>query len=218
MIIHGGIDDDNNYLNDIWYFDYEKLKWSVLYYKTLVNIPAIAYHSCALVIKNQNKLNNEEYNIYKISDNFYDKKKIQSKKTYIDGIYIFGGKNQNDEFFEDLLCIEIGNKPVRIMKINTFGQNPEPRINCGSIYYNILNVLILYGGKNKFGTILNDVYILNLEKYIWIKPKYNDNEFNAISEHVMFSDNKKIFILGGSGNEGYMKFDFFTIDFDIPNL
>ena len=218
MIIHGGIDDDNNYLNDIWYFDYNKLNWSVLYYKTLVNIPAIAYHSCALVIKNQNKLNNEEYNIYKISDNFYDKKKIQSKKTYIDGIYIFGGKNQNDEFFEDLLCIEIGNKPVRIMKINTFGQNPEPRINCGLIYYNILNVLILYGGKNKFGTILNDVYILNLEKYIWIKPKYNDNEFNAISEHVMFSDNKKIFILGGSGNEGYMKFDFFTFEFDIPNL
>ena len=36
MIIHGGIDDDdNNYLNDIWYFDYEKLKWSILYYKPL---------------------------------------------------------------------------------------------------------------------------------------------------------------------------------------
>ena len=92
------------------------------------------------------------------------------------------------------------------------------RINCGLVFFDILNILILYGGKNKFGTILNDVYILNLEKYIWIKPKYNDNEFNAVSEHVMFSDNKKIFILGGSGNEGYMKFDFFTIDFDIPNL
>jgi hypothetical protein len=36
MIIHGGIDDDDiNYLNDIWYFDYEKLKWSILYYKPL---------------------------------------------------------------------------------------------------------------------------------------------------------------------------------------
>ena len=145
------------------------------------------------------------------------KKKNQSK-TFINGIYIFGGKNQNDEFFKDLLCIEMGNKPVRIIKINTFGQNPEPRINCGLLFFDVLNILILYGGKNKFGTILNDVYILNLEKYIWIKPKYNDNEFNAVSEHVMFSDNKKIFILGGSGNEGYMKFDFFTIDFDIPNL
>ncbi len=217
MIVHGGIDDDNNYLNDIWYFDYEKLKWSILYYKTLVNIPAIAYHSCALAIKNKNKLNNDEFNIYKFSDNFNEKKKKQSK-TFINGIYIFGGKNQNDEFFTDLLCIEMGNKPVRVIKLNTFGQNPEPRINCGLVFFDVLNILILYGGKNKFGTILNDVYILNLEKYIWIKPKYNDNEFNAVSEHIMFSDNKKIFILGGSGNEGYMKFDFFTIDFDIPNL
>jgi hypothetical protein len=224
MIIHGGIDDENNYLNDLWYFDYNKLKWSPLYYKTSINIPSISYHSCVLISQNQNNNNNFNINnliqndsdIYKISDNSNDKKKSQNK-ILIEGIYIFGGKNQNDEFYEDLWCIEIGNKPVRIMKLNTFGKRPEPRINCGITFFNLLNILIVYGGKNKFGIILNDIYILNLEKYIWIKPIYNNNEFNAVSEHAIFSDNKKIFILGGSGNEGYMKFDFFTIEFDFLN-
>ena len=214
LLIHGGIDYENNYLNDIWYLDCLKFKWNNLSYKSLIKIPKIAFHTCTLVIKNNNILYHKDLTIYKIPDDIIlTKGKID--KIKIEGVYIFGGINRETEFNNKLWLIRIGVKPVDIVEIPTFGKEPEPRINCSMCFYEKMNFLCIYGGKNI--KLLNDFWILDLECFTYIKPIYNNNEILEISEHVMICEDECVIVLGGFGVNGYFKFDFKVYEFYKEN-
>ena len=210
LFIHGGIDDENNYLNDIWIFDCLRFKWNTLSYKSLIKIPKIAFHSCTLVIQNKNILFHKELTIYKIPEDIISKGKIA--KVKIEGIYIFGGINKETEINNKLWLIRIGVKPVDIVEIPTFGIEPPPRINCSMCFFNKMNLLCVYGGKNQ--SLLNDFWFLDLESFSWIKPIYNNEEILEISEHAMICEDKNIIVLGGFGNKGYFKFDLKIFEFE----
>ena len=219
MFIHGGIDDDGNYLNDMWIFDCLKYKWSPLIYRNLIKIPKIAYHSSTLVIKNKSLFYHKDLNIYKFPESLISKGKIG--KVKIEGIYIFGGIDKERNYYKKLWLIRIGVKPVDIVEIPTHGIEPLPRINCGMCFFNMLNLICLYGGKNdeiNKGNLLNDIWFFDLENFNWIQASYDELNIFPIAEHAIVDDGNKILVLGGFSNNGYVKFDVNTIEFDFWNL
>ena len=68
MLIHGGINEEGNFLNDIWLFDCLRYKWLPLNYRSLIKISKIAFHSSAFVIKNKSFLYHRDLNIYKFPE------------------------------------------------------------------------------------------------------------------------------------------------------
>jgi hypothetical protein len=248
-LIYGGINDEGEILNDMWVFEYSKLKWNPLEYRTLIEIPSLAYHNCCLVVKNRAIIYHNDFSVYKIPEGSINKN--VKNKPKIEGVYIFGGisdknheynvknkkkknnmnniniinnenENNNNEnntnlktnYFKDLFVIKIGTKPVDIFRIPTKGKLPLPRIDFSMSYYNYLNFLVIYGGKYE-GIIINEIMFLDLETLSWIRPLYDENDIKKITENVIISINEKIYILGGLGNEGFEKFEFNIINFDI---
>ena len=81
-----------------------------------------------------------------------------------------------------------------------------------------LNILVIYGGKNKFISktqILDDIWLFDLESLTWISPIYDIGSFYPICEHCMFTLGERIIFLGGSGINGLEKFDLHTIEFEL---
>ena len=227
LFIYGGINDEGEILNDFWVFEYLKLKWNPLEYRSLIKIPYLAYHSACLVLKNRAILYHNDFNIYKIPEGNINKN--VKNKPKIEGIYIFGGisndnnnnnennnnsSNNNNYYFKDLFVIKIGTKPVDIFRLPTRGKMPSPRIDFSMSYYNYLNFLVVYGGKYE-GVIINEIMFLDLETLSWIKPLYDENEINKISENIIICIEEKIYVLGGLGNNGFEKFEFNIINFDL---
>ena len=68
MLIHGGIDEEGNFLDDMWLFDCLRNKWFLLNYRNLIKKKKIAFHSSALVIKNKSFLYHRDLNIYKFPE------------------------------------------------------------------------------------------------------------------------------------------------------
>ena len=66
MVIYGGIDLDNNILDDVCLLDLVHLKWYK--YDFNVKIPQLAYHCSTIVIKSEN-FNLENFSIFKIEVN-----------------------------------------------------------------------------------------------------------------------------------------------------
>ena len=86
-------------------------------------------------------------------------------------------------------------------------------------YLNELNFLVIHGGKNDLeerNEILNDIMLLDLENLHWIKPVYNEDEFFPLCGHFLFGYANSIYILCGFNNDdGFSKFDFYNIEFDV---
>ena len=214
ILIHGGINDNGDYLNDLWIFECFKFKWNHLSYKSLIKIPKIAFHSGVLVIKNQDILYHNDLNIYKFPEGSISKSK--GNKIKIEGIYIFGGIDKEGNYYKDLWLIRIGVKPVDIVNVPTKGKQPPLRTLCGMSFFSPLDLLVVYGGKNKY-EILNDIWFFDLESLNWIKPVYENGSFYPICGHCMFCSDEKIIFLGGNGENGLNKFDCNTIEFDLYN-
>ena len=67
--------------------------------------------------------------------------------------------------------------------------------------------------------------ILNLVKMNWIRPLMEEDELDTErmlmserTEHEMFSNMGKIFILGGRNSENYLKMDFEIATFQINQI
>ena len=216
ILIHGGINDEGEFLDDLLLFECLKFKWTKLSYKSLIKIPKIAFHTGVLVIKNQDIIFHNDLNIYKFPEGSISKNK--RNKIKIEGIYIFGGIEKEGNFHSNLWLIRIGVKPVDIINVPSKGKQPPPRILCGMTFFSPLNILVVYGGRNQFISetqILNDIWIFDLESFTWIIPVYDIGSFYPICEHCMFTSGERIIFLGGSGNNGLEKFDLNTIEFEL---
>ena len=216
MLVHGGVDDYGGYLNDIWIFDILKLKWSPLLYKGKFKLPQVAFHSACLIIKSNSIIHHNQLNVYRYPE---IGGKQRGSRPKLEGVYVFGGIDREGNYQNTLWCIRIGSKPVEILNLKTFGKPPNPRMSCGMCYLNELNFLVIHGGKNDLeerNEILNDIMLLDLENLHWIKPVYNEDEFFPLCGHFLFGYANSIYILCGFNNDdGFSKFDFYNIEFDV---
>ena len=212
MLIHGGINEEGNYLSDFYLLSYKPLKWNIPIIKTKIKFPNIAYHSCCLVIPEKIR-NNTKFNIYK---SIVDLNDIDiNENIKIKGLYIFGGKIIEREkiiFNKNLYILKICKNPLEWIIPKMSGIPPCGRFGCSMSYYERGNFIVIHGGKNN--SILNDTFLLDLFSLNWIEVEY----FNKIKEipgryfHQSVIDGNNLFIFGGTNDENFIGSEMLIIE------
>ena len=213
MFIHGGIDEDGNYLCDSFLLSLNNNKWAkakINNFRRNIILPKLAYHSCCLVVPYEIQIH-PRFNIYKIPD-IPVNSRIKEK-----GIYIFGGKKGDlKEPSNKMWLLKIGKKYLDWMEIATLGKPPTPRYLFSMNFYEQENFIIIHGGKTKSlksEQILNDTYLLDLMRFQWIKVLHGsfDQIVKPRCSHAGIIYNKRLIIFGGVNEQGFSGSNFFLI-------
>ena len=218
MLIHGGVNANNEILSDCHLLSLQNLKWSEALIEQYTPRPKVYGHTCCLVIPFK-LLNHKNFNIYKFPD-------IETSNNHLEkikkkGIYIFGGKTKDDTT-NDLWILTIGQKPFSWIKPITNGKPPSPRCFHSMDFYEKANYLIIHGGRNdalSSTSALNDTFILDLENMEWMKIELYSNikDFKVISRYghksTIFSN--KLIIFGGMNNSNYIGSTLFIVNLDF---
>ena len=146
MFVHGGMNFENKYLDDMYLLNYKPLKWSdVDINNRKIKIPSLAHHCCCLVVPAKAFIN-PNFNIYS-SPELSEKAKEGGIK--VKGIYIFGGKiSSHGSINKHIYVIKLGIKPFDIVQLKTSGVPPCPRYDSSLNFYEKGNMLIVHGGRN----------------------------------------------------------------------
>ena len=221
MLIHGGIDEDNEILDDTYLLNMNQIKWVSPSLSPYGPSPKVFGHSSCLVIPYA-VLNNNKFNIYKYPDlDYYNKN--PKKKRVERGLYVFGGKTkETDGITNNLWVLILGQKPLHWVKIDTKGNPPSPRYFHSMNFYEKSNYIIIHGGRNdnlSSSSGLNDTFILDLLNFNWIQIQLYSNiqGFKIISR---FGHNSSIFankliIFGGMNNNNYIGSSLFIVNLDF---
>ena len=213
MFIHGGIDEDGNYLCDSFLLSLNNNKWAkakINNFRRNIILPKLAYHSCCLVVPYEIQIH-PRFNIYKIPD-IPVNSRIKEK-----GIYIFGGKKGDlKEPSNKMWLLRIGKKYLDWIEIATLGKPPCPRYLFSMNFYEQENFIIIHGGKTKSlksEQILNDTYLLDLMRFQWIKVLHGsfDQIVKPRCSHSGIIYNKRLIIFGGVNEQGFSGSNFFLI-------
>jgi len=215
MFIHGGIDEENKYLDDFYILNYKILKWEDIdINNSTIKIPPLAHHSCCLVVSEM-MINNSKFNIYNYPETGRTRFINNIKEK---GIYIFGGKQSNEgPINNNLYVIKIGKRPLDLIKLNTYGKQPCPRYNTSLNFYERENMLIVHGGrtlhkKKEIG--LNDTFILDLFSYNWIEVEYFNKEYKVPPRffHQAVIIKGDLLIFGGLNEKEYIGSEMLILD------
>ena len=211
IFIYGGIDSNNNFLNDCWIYDLNKRKWDLLDFRGRYP-PPLGFHSCCMALE-KDQLNSPFLSIYN--------KPASIRKTLpllkLEGIFFFGGINETKIPTNLLFQLTIGFKPATFEIPPTNGKPPSPRM-CASMNFSPeCNMIFIHGGKNDFldDVLLNDIVILDLETLDWIHPATNNLIPPSRAQHFSIVIGNQIVIFGGSNAESLLNFDFMMINVDI---
>ena len=211
IFIYGGIDSNNNFLNDCWIYDLNKRKWDLLDFRGRYP-PPLGFHSCCMALE-KDQLNSPFLSIYN--------KPASNRKTLpllkLEGIFFFGGINETIIPTNLLFQLTIGFKPATFEIPPTNGKPPSPRM-CASMNFSPeCNMIFIHGGKNDFldDVHLNDIVMLDLETLDWIHPATNNLIPPSRAQHFSIVIGNQIVIFGGSNAESLLNFDFMMINVDI---
>ena len=211
IFIYGGIDSNNNFLNDCWIYDLSKRKWDLLDFRGRYP-PPLGFHSCCIALEKE-QLNSPMLSVYN--------KPSSNRKTLpllkLEGIFFFGGINETKIPTNLFFQMTIGFKPAVFEIPPTNGKPPSPRI-CASMDFSPQsNMIFIHGGKNDFvnDIHMHDIVILDLQTLNWIHPITNNFVPPARAEHFSTMIGNQVVIFGGSNAESLLNFDFMMINVDI---
>ena len=237
LIIHGGIDEYGDILNDVFFININNIesnkeRWTSLMISSIIPGPYVYGHSSALVLESE-IIKSSKANVYYFPDD--DKvynKNIPKDRIKLKGIYIFGGKKKiegTSGISNDLYVLVLGKKPCHWKKLdNVRGKKPPGRYCHSMNFYEPGNFLIIHGGRNDSQSesfALNDTYIFDLDLFQWNKIDLISNslDFKVMArcahDSVIYSD--KLIIFGGMNNHSYLGTSLFIIclndEFSINN-
>ena len=220
MLIHGGLDEEDQILDDCFILNLLTLKWFIPVINLNTPHPKIYGHSSCLVVPNS-VITNSAFSVYKIPDVEYVSKK--GKKNIQKGLYIFGGKTREiNGLTNNLWILLLGQIPLQWIKPETKGIQPSPRYYHSMNYYEKSNYIIIHGGRNdnlSSSCALDDTFILELVNLNWIKIKLysNNDNFKVISRfgHNSSIFSNKLIIFGGMNNNNYIGSSLFIINLDF---
>ena len=220
MLIHGGLDEEDQILDDCFILNLLTLKWFIPVINLNTPHPKVYGHSSCLVVPNS-VITNNAFSVYKIPDVEYVSKK--GKKNIQKGLYIFGGKTREiNGLTNNLWILLLGQIPLQWIKPETKGIQPSPRYYHSMNYYEKSNYIIIHGGRNdnlSSSCALDDTFILELVNLNWIKIKLysNNDNFKVISRfgHNSSIFSNKLIIFGGMNNNNYIGSSLFIINLDF---
>ena len=219
MFIHGGLDEDNQILDDCHLLNLQQMKWSLPKINSNIPTPKLFGHSSCLVVP-YHIINNSAFNIYRIPKNNV---KIQTgMKNIHKGIYIFGGKSKEiNGLTNNLWILLLGQQPLQWVRAETKGIQPSPRYYHSMNFYEKSRYIIIHGGRNdeiSSTAALNDTFILELTYLNWIKVNLysNTQNFEVIPRfgHNSFIFSNKLIIFGGMNINNYIGSSLFILKLD----
>jgi hypothetical protein len=220
MLIHGGLDEEDQILDDCFILNLLTLKWFIPVINLNTPHPKVYGHSSCLVVPNS-VITNSAFSVYKIPDVEYVSKK--GKKNIQKGLYIFGGKTKEiNGLTNNLWILLLGQTPLQWIKPETKGIQPSPRYYHSMNFYEKSRYIIIHGGRNdnlSSSCALDDTFILELVNLNWIKIKLysNNDNFKVISRfgHNSSIFSNKLIIFGGMNNNNYIGSSLFIINLDF---
>ena len=213
MFIYGGGDEKGNILADPWALDLERMRWEQAKFNSEI-LPKRKFHCSCQVFPPQKKYH-PKFSLFKV---YSEPGLFNNTKILVEGIYIFGGLDENLKCTNDILIIKRG-RPLQLFKAITKGKPPVPRCESTMNFFEKLNVVIIYGGKNeysKYGPYFNDMYFLDVETLNWVKIELNINEsFYPRGRHCSCIVENEIIIFGGYNDNFLLKTDLLIGNLDI---
>ena len=212
MFIYGGGDENGKIISEPWALNLETLRWEIAKINS-DRLPKRKFHCSCQVFPSEKKYNSK-FSLFKV----HSEPGLLSSKILVEGIYIFGGIDENLKCSNDILIIKRG-KPLQLYKAIIKGRAPAPRCETTMNFFEKLNMLVIYGGKNensKYGPYFNDMYFLDVETFTWIKIELNKNEnFYPRGGHCACIVENEIIIFGGKNDKFLLKTDLLIGNLDI---
>jgi len=237
LIIHGGIDEYGDILNDVFFININNIesnkeRWTSLMISSIIPGPYVYGHSSALALESEIIKSNKTNVYYFPDDDKVYNKNIPKNRIKLKGIYIFGGKKKiegTSGISNDLYVLVLGKKPCHWKKLdNVRGKKPPGRYCHSMNFYEPGNFLIIHGGRNDSQSesfALDDTYIFDLDLFQWNKIDLISNTLDfkvmprCAHDSVICSD--KLIIFGGMNNHSYLGTSLFIIslndEFSINN-
>ena len=206
MVVHGGLNQRNNFLNDSAVLNLSKNKWKVVGFKGLG--PGFAAFHVAVTVLDVDQRN--VASMYKLGTS-----KAKTVKT--PGIYVFGGLNENKLASNTLHLLNIGVKVPFWTVPETWGKPPSPRFQHSMVYNEKLNAVVVFGGRidvsnSSSYTCFNDLFILKMETLTWVTVQVLGNIPNMRSGHCFASAGTKVYLFAGAGTNTYCSSDLYSLE------
>ncbi|KAM3135919.1 Leucine-zipper-like transcriptional regulator 1 [Paramecium bursaria] len=225
MIIVGGLDDSDqrsNYLSDMYSIDLTNLQVTQLNPKYFKNgkqmqqsliLNGLAYHSSVLVGNPGMRM------IVEIPHVKTDEQQNHSYDLDIkEGIYIYGGKNCEDEMNNHLYLLSTQTYPPLFQEIQTQGKQPDARRCCSLNYDDNISAIIMFGGTND-EIIFGDLYLNFLRNYTWSQVKLSGYlNYSCRFDHCSIYSEDKLIIFGGLNETGFLLFHPITISIRFKKI
>lgn len=210
MLIYGGLDDNGKVLSEPWALDLYRMKWVQTKFTSGTYLPKLYYLSSQQVFPPQKKYH-PKFSLFKVFKHIH----TYSNLLY-EGIYLFGGINDNGKCTNDLYIIQRG-KPLSMIKPEIQGAPPMPRCQCSMNLFEKLNVLVIHGGRNEQiqAPFLNDFFFLDLERMLWIRIETNDIDIPHRAGHTAGLIENDLIIFGGYNDKHFVKSDLMVCNLDI---
>jgi hypothetical protein len=213
MFIYGGGDEKGNILAEPWALDLERMRWEPAKFNTEI-LPRRKFHCSCQVFPPQKKYHSK-FTLFKV---YSEPGLFNSTKILVEGIYMFGGIDENLKCSNDVLIIKRG-KPLQLYKAITKGVPPIPRCECTMDFFEKLDVVIIYGGRNersKYGPYFNDMFFLDVESLNWINIELNYNKnFCPRGKHCSCIVENELIIFGGANEKFLLRSDLLICNLDI---
>ena len=229
LLIMGGIDEEDNILNDAYYINLSviengKGRWHELSISPNTPGPYLFGHSSSFVFQND-LLKDSKLSVYQYPEEINEDKigGNNRKRNKIKGIYIFGGKSKYDGIgglSNDMYVLILGKKPCLWIRLdNVKGVKPKPRYFHSMSYYEPGGFLIIHGGRNDYHNesfALDDTFIFNLNYLQWHKIHLYSTMigFKIFPRcgHKSIIYSNKLIIFGGMNNLNYLGSSLFVIN------
>ena len=137
--------------------------------------PGKIIHGQCCVVIHPERANKKTFSLFK---NPSEMKYKQFSRIKHEGVYFFGGRREDGFSSNNLHILRVGIRPLQWFQPEYKGIAPSPRYGHTMNYFEAMNCLVVFGGRNdtllerhmkKDENFLNDLWLFNLEQMSWQK-------------------------------------------------
>ncbi|CAD8088588.1 unnamed protein product [Paramecium primaurelia] len=210
LIVMGGIRSRFSVFNDIHYLNLNLCKWNPLETNKNPFNKGLAFQQLVCA--------------YNKPQLIFEKKDTRSKPYKAlehEGIYCFGGcyidEIKNTQFYNNfmaLLKLDQPNNPWVIPE--TFGKQPDPRIQHTASYVQEMNIIIIFGGRDdsRSHPYFNDLFAYKICEKEWVQLDIYGNIPRPRASHSAVAYKSQVLYFGGVSMNGYLEFSVNVAEFN----